>query len=387
MSLRVVVIGAGVLGAAVAAGLTRRGAEVTVLEASHPGAGTTSTSFAWVNSASKEPESYFALNHAGVRAHHELAGKHSAPAGNRWFFPTGNLEWAVTDEHRSALAARVDRLRARDYPATWLTAAEARALEPDIISAPDADHAFFPEEAHVLPALLLGRLLGEARDRGARVRHRAEVIDMKGGSVRTADGHEHAADVVVSCVGRWTEGMARLAGAHVPMLDPDAADPVTAGLLTTTAPLAARLSRILSTPRLKVRPDGGGRLLLQALDLDGNADPAVPVAPDGPLASTIVDRLPEVLASTEGAVVEKVRVGQRAMPADGRTVAGYVDGDARFYVVATHSGITLAPLLADLVAEEVHGTRSPMLTGFRPDRFVTGAVFPAPRPPRLPGEQ
>ena len=74
-SLRIVVIGAGILGAAVAASLTRRGAQVTILEAEHPGSGTTATTFAWVNSANKDPDSYFALNHAGVRAHHEFAGQ------------------------------------------------------------------------------------------------------------------------------------------------------------------------------------------------------------------------------------------------------------------------------------------------------------------------
>jgi hypothetical protein len=164
-SLRVVVIGAGVVGAAVAAGLTRRGADVTVLEARRPGAGTTTTSFAWINAGNKNPDSYHALNHAGVHAHHEFAGD-----GAPWFFPTGNLEWAVNENDRSALARRIDKAHERDYPLQRLTAQQAAALEPDLIGQPpDTEYVLFPTEAHTYPALLLARLLGEAKDRGATV--------------------------------------------------------------------------------------------------------------------------------------------------------------------------------------------------------------------------
>jgi D-hydroxyproline dehydrogenase subunit beta len=347
--VRAVVIGAGVVGAAVAAGLARRGVAVTVLEAAQPGGGTTGATFAWVNSANKEPEPYFALNHAAVRAHHALA-----EGGAPWFFPTGNLERATTDQHRAVLAARAERLRARDYPVRALTAAQARELEPDLVAPPDADYVFFPEEAHAMPAVLLARLLGEARDRGAVVRTNARVTEVDGGTVRTEDGTRHDADVVVSCAGRWTTQVAALAGADVPMLDPDLAGSATVGFITTTAPLPVRLSRVLTTSRLNLRPDGGGRLMLHTLDLDRMVDPATPIPPNGELVRTVVRRLGDVLENTDGVTVDQVRIGQRAIPADGRTITGFT-GD-RYYVVATHSGITLAPLLADLVADEVLGT-------------------------------
>lgn len=378
--MRAIVIGAGVVGAAVAAGLTRRGASVTVLEAAYPGAGTTGATFAWVNSANKEPEPYFALNYAGVRAHHALAD-----GGAPWFSPTGNLERATTDEHRGVLAARVARLSGRNYPARRLTAARARELEPDLVAPSDAEYAFYPEEGHVQPLLLLARLLGEARDRGAAVRPRAVVSEVDGGTVGTADGSRYDADVVVSCAGRWTTAVAALAGAHVPMLDPDLADPVTAGFLFTTTPVAVRLSRKLTTSELNVRPDGGGRLMLHALDLDGAADPAAPPAPDGDLARSVVGRLGDVLEGAGGAAVERMQVGQRAIPADGRTVAGFTSD--RHYVVATHSGVTLAPLLADLVADEIFGGESPMLASFRPDRFAADTPYAGTLPARRPGEQ
>jgi glycine/D-amino acid oxidase-like deaminating enzyme len=375
--VRVVVIGAGIMGAAVAAGLTRCGAQVTVLEERFPGAGTTGTSFAWVNANDKDPEPYFTLNHAAVHAHHALGGD--------GFFPTGHLEWATGETHRTELAARVEKLRSREYAVELISAARAAELEPGLAVRPDGtEYVLFPEEAHVFPAQLLGRFLSEAREGGAEIESGAAVREIRSGSggatVVLADGGTRAADVVVSCAGRWTGLLV-----DVPLLDPRVSGAATNGFLATTAPMPARLSRVLTTDRLNVRPDGGGRLLLQARDLDDAADPDVP--PGQEVGAELLARLPEVLTGTEGARVEQTRVGQRVIPADGLTVAGFLDASERVYAVATHSGITLAPLLADLVAREVHGRESALLGPFRPGRFAAGppgtdSPVPAPAAPR-----
>jgi glycine/D-amino acid oxidase-like deaminating enzyme len=42
------------------------------------------------------------------------------------------------------------------------------------------------------------------------------------------------------------------------------------------------------------------------------------------------------------------------------------------YAVATHSGVTLGPLLGRLAADEIlGGSPSALLAAFRPDRFTT----------------
>ena len=52
------------------------------------------------------------------------------------------------------------------------------------------------------------------------------------------------------------------------------------------------------------------------------------------------------------------------------TIAGRVPGFANAWMLATHSGMTLGPLLGRLIADEiVGGAPSPMLAPFRPDRF------------------
>lgn len=358
--MRVVVIGAGIVGAAVAAGLTRRGARVTVLEERFSGAGTTATSFGWVNANHTDSDVYFTLTHAAVHAHHAL--------GSDAFRPTGHLEWAG-GRRLEELNRRVDWLAGRDYAVERITAERAIELEPGLTVRPEGtEYVLFPEEAHVFSARLLGRLLAEARAGGAEVETGVAVREVRSGTaganVVLADGEVRTADVVVSCVGRWTNMLLDL-----PMLVPGTG---TSGYLATTSPLPVPLSRVLSTDRLCVRPEGGGRLLLRASDLDSAADPALP--PGHRIGAELLARLPDVLSGTEGAHVEHVRVAPHTAPARGRTVAGFVDDAEHVYAVVTRDGVTLAPLLADLVAGEVCGTESAMLRPFRPGADVL--VFP-----------
>jgi glycine/D-amino acid oxidase-like deaminating enzyme len=348
--------------------LTRRGAQVTVLEERFPGAGSTGTSFGWVHAGDTDPDPYFTLRHAAVHAHHAL--------GYDTFVPTGHLTWATGESQRAALATRVERLRAREYSVERITAARAAGLEPGIAPGPDGtDFALFPEEGHVFPMSLLGRFVREARAGGASIETGVGVREIGSGrgqaTVTLADGSTRTADVVVCCAGRWSGLLV-----DVPLLDPRISGALTNGFQLTTTPLPARLTRVLTAGRLDVHPDGGGRLLLRAPDLDAGADPDL--RPGEKIVAELIGRLSEVLTDTANARVERVQVAQRAVPAGGPVAAGFLDAAERVYAVAARSGVTLAPLLADLVAGEVHGEQSAMLAFFRPD---TGRHHgPADRP-------
>ncbi|MBQ6643269.1 MAG: FAD-binding oxidoreductase, partial [Saccharopolyspora sp.] len=260
--MRIAVIGLGVLGASAARSLSLAGAEVTVFERSGALAGTSGTSFAWTNSHNKNPRAYHDLNVAGMAEHEALAadpGPH-----RRWFARTGNLEWAADEAGTERLAASVAELAARDYPVGWITPGRARELVPDLrVPAGIEDIAYYPTEGHVVPALLLARLWGQARDLGARLRCPAEVLGLseveREVRIELADGTAEA-DAVVLAAGRWTEELSAAAGCRIPMAATDAAGSATVGLLGYTGPLPVRMDRVLTTPKLNVRPDGGGRL-------------------------------------------------------------------------------------------------------------------------------
>ncbi|MDT7692880.1 MAG: hypothetical protein QOI75_2247 [Pseudonocardiales bacterium] len=386
--MHVVVIGAGVIGLSVATELARRGASVTVVEQEAPGVGTSATSYAWVNANNKEPRDYYELNLAGLEAHHRLA----RDADGGWLVAGGHLEIATELAHRDELGQRVTRLRNLGYEVELISPARARQLAPDLIIPVDAGPiAYFAREAHCYPQLYLGFLLATAADLGVHVISGAQVtsfhLDSDQPAVRLADGTVIGGDQFVSCVGRWTETLLARADVTLPMATFERAGDVTVGYLAVTNPLPVSLARLITTSRLNVRPDGAGRLLLQALDLDSTADPRDVPTTGSNLAGEFLNRLTGVLRNTGAAAITQLRVGQRAIPADGRTVAGPLPSAPRLYVVATHSGVTLAPLLGTLVAEEILGTPQPLLAAFRPDRLLDGAVRHPPLLARRPGQQ
>ncbi|WP_114907795.1 NAD(P)/FAD-dependent oxidoreductase [Ornithinimicrobium murale] len=384
--MQIVVIGAGVVGASIATRLAQRGAAVTLVDQGFPGTGTSSTSFAWVNAHGKEPASYYELNLAGLTAHHELE------ASEEWLRPGGHVEIAVDEAHVRHLRGRMERLATRGYAVEEIGADRARELLPDVVVPDQADTiAYFPQEAYCFPLLYLARMLAEGRAAGVTVRDNTGVTaldpDGDGAKVTLSDGSVLRADAVVSAVGRRTSELAALAGASVPMAGFTEPGDVTVGYLLRTVPLPVRLNRVLTTPWLNVRPDGGGRLLLQALDLDATADPGAVPAVDSALAQDYLERLRAVVRNTGSASIAEVVVGQRVMPADGFTIAGRVSEAPWLYAVATHSGVTLAPFLGAAVTSELFGAEEPLLADFRPGRFAEGSQIAAPSSPRKPGEQ
>ena len=119
---RCAVIGAGVLGASVAARLAAGEMDVTVLEGDRPGRATSRWSFAWLNSNDKAPRSYHDLNHAGMRAWAELAPELDGAA---WYRPARPCRAGPPPRREAPAAARVQRLTEWGYPARLIDAAEA----------------------------------------------------------------------------------------------------------------------------------------------------------------------------------------------------------------------------------------------------------------------
>lgn len=350
--VRVLVLGAGVLGAAVAARVAGRGHEVHVLDAGPtPGSGTSATSFAWVNGNHKRPPHYRELNAAAIDEHHRLGGVERG-----WLVANGHLEYAAGADRRRRLTDRVENLTAAGYPASFLDADAARDLEPDLRVGADALVGWFPGEAHCYPELFIAAMLGTP---GVTVETGAAVVAASGTTAGLADGTVRTADRVVTCLGRQTG----LLHPDVPMVAPRTGNAVV-GVLVRTAPVPVRLSRVVTTDTVNLRPAGGGAVLAHALDQDPLVDPRGPV-PE-PVLATVRARLRDRLGYP--VTLTSAFVGLRALPADGLPVVGPVASGG--YAVATHSAVTLAPLLGELVAREVcDGVVQERLSPYRPDRF------------------
>ena len=386
-SRRFVVIGAGVLGASVAARLASSGLPVTLLEADQPGRAASRWSFAWLNSNDKAPRPYHDLNHAGIRAWAELAPDLD---GTAWYRPVGNLE-LVTSAGRAELEARVRRLTGWGYPVRLIDLAEASEIEP-ALRFPESGGtvAWFPGEGYVLTEPLIGRLAAHAVAHGADVLtgEQGRVTGLDTGPaemlrVRTGAGAILEADEVVCCAGRWVPELVAMAGAvsPVPLIDWEKPGATAPGLVVRVGPLAsAGPVHLVHTPEICLRPHAGGLLHLEAPD--AAVDLHTPEPDLRRWAATLLRRAQQTVRGLIDARVEEVQVCVRPMPADGQSIVGRLPGVPGLYVAVTHSGVTLAAHLSRLIAIELTtGTPPADLAPYRPDRFLTSPPAPASPPP------
>src|SRR5712691_10786920 len=173
----VAVIGAGVVGASAVYAIARAGARVVALDAGVPGAGTSGSSFAWVNAVRKEPEVYHRLNAEGLAAHRQLARELGGDAG---YHGGGSLEWAEAGDAERELRARVARLAGRGYSAEWISVERALSMDPGL-SLPDqiGEVAFYANDGWLDAPQLIGRLLTAASASGAEIHETARVRSLR----------------------------------------------------------------------------------------------------------------------------------------------------------------------------------------------------------------
>jgi glycine/D-amino acid oxidase-like deaminating enzyme len=324
--MRVVVVGAGVVGTSLTYHLARGGAAVTLIDRVHsPGSGVTAASFAWVGDAGGDWPGGAADLRPYVREDHDRLAAEVPGIPLAW---TGSLAWpAAAPGAGRSLVGRV----------------EIAALEPHLRHPPE-EALWTPGDGAVDPVAMARALVAEARRLGARVVRAAVTGWAPGGPLETSAG-PYAADVVVLAC-----------GTGVPALVPSVPVGRSPAVLIRAAAPPGLVRTIVVTPEFEVRERRPGELVMTS--------PRAPAAAVGRVAAAF------------GAAVELRgwAVGVRPMPPDGPLI-GPVTADGRVQVAVMHSAVTLAPTAGRLLAGELlTGRPAPELDRCRPET--------AKRPPR-----
>ena len=347
----VVVVGAGIVGAAVAYESARAGAAVTLLDKSLPASGVTGDSFAWVGGprGGDVPDASWPLRRRVVDEYRRLEVE-VPDVRVRW---TGSFVW---DGQRFPAPDQLgpdERL---------VDAAEVSRWEPHL-AVPPARALHRDSDGAVDPVATTDALVRAARHRGARVLLGAAVTGLRvqerrAVGVDSSEGFLPSRTVVIA------------AGVDAPLLcAPLGFDlpiaPSPALLLRFTGPPGV-VRTLLASPDLEVREAADG-VLLVAASYQGELD-------HDDLDRTGQETLDRLIATFAGANhvrLVSVRVASRPMPADGLPIVGPVPGIHGVYLAVMHSGVSLAPVVGRLVAMEVlHGAQAEELDGVRPDRFA-----------------
>jgi glycine/D-amino acid oxidase-like deaminating enzyme len=358
---RVVIAGAGIMGASIGYHLAKRGARVTIVEKERPGAGATQNSFAWINATfSKRPRSYFDLNLAGIAGWRRLSLEFGSELQIQW---GGSVEWAAPGADADKLRTSVRRHEDWGYAAHAIDAAEMASLLPAVSPGPVGAACFSEIEGTLDPMHALGVLLSKAKEAGADVQHPCEVtgISISGGRVKaveTTRGRMEA-DYFVIAAGTGSTQLARMAEVNVPLKE-------SPGALAHTRPMKRMLDHVALAPGATIKQNPDGRIVTGT---DFGGSPVTEATRE--YGMTLVRNASRFLPALEAAELETTTLGHRVLPLDEYPIVGFTGRCPNLYIAAMHSGITLSPLIGQVAAMEIlDGANVDLLKPYRPARFA-----------------
>lgn len=216
--MKVIVVGAGAVGLAVAGSLARRGrGQVVVLEREPaPGYGASGRNPGAVRSGFASPLNT-ALTLAALPLLEELQGRSGISLG---FRRQGYLWLASTEAQVPGLQRVVAELRERGGVARWLDAGAAVLLVPALAPGRLLGGALFPEDGTLDPHALTLALAGSGRAAGAEIRCGTPALSIaphREGWAVELGGSRDWADAVVVAGGAWSPGLLAPLGVPLPL--------------------------------------------------------------------------------------------------------------------------------------------------------------------------
>ncbi|MDA8299994.1 MAG: FAD-dependent oxidoreductase [Actinomycetota bacterium] len=215
----VVVVGAGIVGTAVAASLAAAGLEVCVLERSGPAAGASSAGEGNLLVSDKLPGPELALAMRSLELWRQLA--EDAGRSIEWV-EKGGLVVAWDGPGLAALRSLADAHRAQGVSVEMLSGGELPGVEP-ALSRELAGGAFYPEDRQVQPMLVVAWQARKLVEHGGTIVRGAEVTGARHGAggaiaeLSTSLGAISVGSWVVNAAGAWAGRLAALAGGCVPV--------------------------------------------------------------------------------------------------------------------------------------------------------------------------
>ncbi len=380
MSAEVVIVGAGVIGAATAFHLARLGApDVEVIDRATVGSGMSSRSSALVRMHyTFKPEVELAVRSDTMfEQWPDLVGQPSCI--NRVGFVR-----IVAEGEEPQLRENVAMQRSVGACVELLDGEQLAEVAPGFRVDNVSCAAFEPNGGYGDGGVVAGDLLAQARRGGVRYRPNTAVrrLIRRGDQivgVETADGVTHA-DMVVLATGVWSGRLLGSAGIELPLETEFHQVAVVSHALGRGVSIAC----IDSTTQTYFRPEAGGARTLigsfvgpRGVDADDIAQAGVPDELAAMVEATSA-RVPQLVEAGIGPSV----TGAYDMTPDSRPMLGEVPGVAGLVVAIGLSGMgfKISPAVGESVAALVTGDMSTSVDvhPFRPGRFAEGRPIEAP---------
>jgi glycine oxidase len=368
----VAIIGAGVIGLAIAWRLAARGAQVAVFDKGAAGSGASHAAAGMLAAcAEAEPgeEALVALGRESQARWPAFAAELEQTSGvDVGLRPEGTLVVALTADDQARLQHQLVFQHKLGLPLQWISAAETRRREPHL-AGKLAGAVFSPEDTQVDNRKLAAALRIAAEAAGAIVNeHRAvDAISSRAGradGIVLADGSKVVADVVVLAAGAWSRSIAGVP----PELRPPVR-PIKGQMLSLRMDQASPLlSHVVWAPGAYLVPRRDGHLLVGATVEEKGYDTSLTAG--GML--TLLEAAWRAVPAVEELPIDEMWVGHRPGSRDDAPILGAGAIDGLIYATGHHrNGILLTPITADAIAQLVlDGVADPAIRPFGNERFT-----------------
>lgn len=378
-SADVVVIGAGIIGAACALYLARAGASVAVVDRNFPASGTSRACDGLILLSDKLSPAELALAQASAALWAELA-EPEATAVDFEYRRAGTLVLHESAAGLDSGCRKAVELAAAGVRTEIVVGTALRELEPNL--APDiAGVVFYPDEAQVDAWLATVAMLTEAQRLGASIQRDAQVLSIRQGArgqvtgVRTPSAEIAAANVVCAA-GVWSPDLVRPLGIELPIRPRKGhilvtsrvpgliIHPLIEGSYAASVQSAAEAVQVAFVAEMTAAET----LLLGSSREFAGLDRAV----SGSIVQAIAARAARFLPALARTSVIRSYAGLRPWSPDHLPLVGPVASVPGLWLATGHegAGIGLAPVTGQIVAEWIVDGRMPALAGpIRPERF------------------
>jgi len=366
----VIIVGAGIVGAACAAECARNGLKVLVVDRGPIGAGATGAGMGHLV-VMDDSDAQFALTAYSVRLWQQLAPSLPADVEHD---PCGTL-WLATDEDEMPEVHRkAERYGAEGLRVEVLDGSEVAELEPNLRGGM-AGGLRVLEDAIVYPPCAARFLLEEAGRAGATLRNRVEVRALlEEGGVELADGSKLAADISVNATGPWSPDLipglpVRKRKGHLVITDRYPGfvhhQIVESGYLKSAHSLGE------DSVAFNIQPCKTGQMLIgSSRQFDSSG-----VAVEQPMLDRMLQRACDFLPSLGQLSAVRVWTGHRPTTPDNLPLIGPSSPGSRIWLATGHEGLGITTslgtgrLLADLL---LNRTSEIPAAPYAPARFANG---------------
>lgn len=363
----VAIVGAGIVGAACAAALSREGLSVTVIEATGVATGTTATGMGHIV-VMDDSEAQFSLTHYSQTLWDQLAGEMPASCE---YEPCGTI-WVAADDGEMSEVCRKHELYSSHGVATEiLDEASLRMAEPNLAEGL-AGGLLVKSDTVVYQLAATRFLIDESVANGTVARIGSKVVEILDGTVKLENGDAISAAKIINAAG------------------------VLASELTPQLKIRKRKGHLVITERypgfvnhqlvelgylksahgsgsesvaFNVQPRGTGQVLLgssRQFDVEG-------IEVDHSIVQRMTTRAFQYMPRLRQLAATRIWTGLRPATPDNLPYIGKIPGFENVYAAAGHEGLGITTSLgtAELLADEILGrTAAISAEPYLPSRWI-----------------